>query len=92
VVWTVADSMYTIPTGDNGILASTTQQRLFDRAAEQGWQTVITDARVEDLHAADSVFLAGTVRGAVDVVAIDGRARPSRDVDLVRTVQKLAGF
>jgi len=92
VVWTADNTMYTIPAGDNGILASTTQQRLFDRAAEQGWQTVITDARVEDLHTADSVFLAGTVRGAVDVVDIDGRTRPSRDVDLVRTVQKLAGF
>lgn len=92
VVWTVGDTMHTIPTGDNGILASTTQQRLFERAAEQGWRTVITDALVEDLHAADGVFLAGTVRGVVDVVDIDGRPRPSRDVDLVRAVQKLAGF
>jgi hypothetical protein len=35
--------------------------------------------------------LMGTVRGPVDVVELDGRPRP-RDIDLVRTVQKLAGF
>jgi 4-amino-4-deoxychorismate lyase len=91
VVWTVGNSMYSIPTGANGILESTTQLRLFERAAEQGWQTVLTDAVVDDLHAADAVFLAGTVRGPVDVIELDGRAR-GRDVDLVRTVQKLAGF
>jgi 4-amino-4-deoxychorismate lyase len=91
VVWTVSDTMYTVPPGGTGILASTTQQRLFERAAEHGWQTVLTGAVVDDLHAADAVFLASTVRGPVDVVELDGRPRP-RDVDLVRTVQKLAGF
>jgi 4-amino-4-deoxychorismate lyase len=91
VVWTVGDTMYTVPPGITGILASTTQRRLFERAAEHGWQTVLTDAVVDDLHAADAVFLASTVRGPVDVVELDGRPRP-RDVDLVRTVQKLAGF
>jgi len=83
--------MYTIPTGDNGILASTTQQRLFDRAAEQAGGRAITDARVDDLHAADGVFLAGTVRGR-STWWPSTAPRPSRDVDLVRTVQKLAGF
>lgn len=91
VVWTVGDTMYTVPTGANGILASTTQQRLFERAPEAGWRTVLADAVVDDLHAADSVFLAGTVRGPVDVIELDGRRRP-RDIDLVRTVQKLSGF
>jgi 4-amino-4-deoxychorismate lyase len=91
VVWTVADTMYTVRPGGNGILASTTQQRLFERAAEHGWQTVLTDGMVDDLHAADAVFLTGTVRGPVDVVELDGRPR-AREVELVRTVQKLAGF
>jgi 4-amino-4-deoxychorismate lyase len=91
LVWTVNDTMYTVPPGGTGILASTTQRRLFERAAENGWQTALTDAVVDDLHAADAVFLASTVRGPVDVVELDGRPRP-RDADLVRTVQKLAGF
>jgi len=46
---------------------------------------------IDDLHAADAVFLAGSVRGPVDVIDLDGRPR-ARDVELVRTVQKLGGF
>jgi 4-amino-4-deoxychorismate lyase len=91
VVWTVGAAMCTTPAGATGILASTTQQRLFERAAENGWRPSYAEAAVTDLHAADAVFLVGTVRGPVDVVELDGRARP-RDIDLVRTVQKLAGF
>jgi len=37
------------------------------------------------------VVVISTERGPVDVVELDGRARP-RDIDLVRSVQKLAGF
>jgi 4-amino-4-deoxychorismate lyase len=91
VVWTLGETMHTTPLGGTGILAGTTQQRLFERAAENSWRTVTTLARVDDLHAADAVFLTGTVRGPVDVVDIDGRTHP-RDLDLVTTVQKLAGF
>jgi 4-amino-4-deoxychorismate lyase len=91
VVWTIGDTMTTTPLGDTGILAGTTQERLFERAAESGWRTRAALVDLDDLHAADAVFLCGTVRGPVDVVELDGRRRP-RDVDLVRTVQKLAGF
>jgi len=91
VVWTLGETMHTTPLGGTGILAGTTQQRLFERAAENGWRTATTLARVDDLHAADAVFLTGTVRGPVDIVDIDGRPHP-RDLDLVATVQKLAGF
>jgi len=91
LVWTVGDAMYTTPLGATGILASTTQQRLFERAAENGWRPSYTEGTVADLHAADAVFLMGTVRGPVDVIELDGRPR-ARDIDLVRTVQKLAGF
>ncbi len=91
VVWTHGDTMHTIPLGQTGILAGTTQQLLFERAAESGWRTASTAAHVDDLHAADAIFLTGTVRGPVDVVELDGRAR-SRDLALVSAVQKLAGF
>jgi 4-amino-4-deoxychorismate lyase len=91
LVWTVGEAMCTTPPGATGILASTTQQRLFERAAENGWRPSYVEGTVADLHAADAVFLMGTVRGPVDVVELDGRPRP-RDIDLVRTVQKLAGF
>lgn len=91
VVWTVGDAIYTTPPGATGILASTTQQRLFERAAENGWQPGYAESTVADVDAADALFLVGTVRGPVDVVELDGRPR-SRDIDLVRAVQKLAGF
>jgi 4-amino-4-deoxychorismate lyase len=91
VVWTVGEVMCTTPWGATGVLASTTQQRLFERAAENGWRPSYVEGTVADLHAADAVFLISTVRGPVDVVELDGRARP-RDIDLVRSVQKLAGF
>ena len=91
VVWTVGNAMHTTPLGATGILASTTQQRLFERAAENGWRPSYAEGTVADLHAADAVFLVSTVRGPVDVIELDGRPR-SREIDLVRTVQKLAGF
>lgn len=91
VVWTVGEAMRTTPLGATGVLASTTQHRLFERAAENGWRPSYAEGTVADLHAADAVFLVSTVRGPVDVVELDGRPR-TRDVDLVRTVQKLAGF
>jgi 4-amino-4-deoxychorismate lyase len=91
VVWTVGNAMRTTPLGATGILASTTQQRLFERAAENGWRPSYAEGTVADLHAADAVFLVSTVRGPVDVIELDGRPR-SREIDLVRTVQKLAGF
>ena len=91
LVWTVGEVMRTTPPGPTGILASTTQERLFARAAENGWRPSYAEGTVADLDAADAVFLVSTVRGPVDVVELDGRPRP-RDIDLVRTVQKLAGF
>lgn len=91
VVWISGESMHTTPLGHTGILAGTTQQRLFANAAQSGWRTAITSAGITDLHAAEAVFLVGTVRGPVDVVELDGRPRP-RDLDLIRAVQKLAGF
>jgi 4-amino-4-deoxychorismate lyase len=91
VVWTHGDTMYTTPLGETGILGGTTQQRLFERAAEAGWSTTSVAAHIDELHAADAIFLTGTVRGPVDVYELDGRPR-TRDLDLVATVQKLAGF
>jgi len=64
-------TMYTIPTGDN---ASSPARPSSDCSPCGRAGLADGDHRcpVDDLHAADGVFLAGTVRGAVDVVAIDG--------------------
>lgn len=91
VVWSVGRTLHTTPTGGTGILAGTTQQLLFERAAAAGWQTAQTLARVDDLHAADVVWLVGSVRGPVDVVELDGKMRARRpEVD--GEIRRLAGF
>jgi 4-amino-4-deoxychorismate lyase len=91
LVWSVGGTLHTTPTGDTGILAGTTQQRLFARAAGAGWRVADTRATVDDLHEADVVWLVGSVRGPVEVVELDGKARVRRpDVDA--EIRRLAGF
>ncbi|MCU1656132.1 MAG: 4-amino-4-deoxychorismate lyase, partial [Pseudonocardiales bacterium] len=68
VVWTVGTRLHTPPAGPSGILGGTTQQLLFDRASAAGWTTMTTAASVDDLHAADALWLIGTVRGPVEVI------------------------
>jgi branched-subunit amino acid aminotransferase/4-amino-4-deoxychorismate lyase len=48
-------------------------------------------ASVDDLHAADALWLIGTVRGPVEVIDLDGKQRardPRRNCEIAR----LAGF
>jgi 4-amino-4-deoxychorismate lyase len=77
--------------GATGILAGTTQALLFDRAGEAGWTTAATTATVADLHAAEAVWLMSSVRGPVDVVALDGVPHARRP-DLDAEIRRLAGF
>jgi 4-amino-4-deoxychorismate lyase len=91
VVWALGDTLHTTPLGGTGILGGTTQQLLFERAGAAGWRTVSRLARVEDLHAADSLWLVGTVRGPVDVISIDGCPR-GRDEARTAAVRALCGF
>lgn len=91
VVWAVGRTLRTTPAGGSGILGGTTQQRLFTRAADAGWATEQVPATVDDLHAADVIWLIGSVRGPVDVVELDGKHRGRRpEVD--RAIRALAGF
>ncbi len=80
VVWALDGGLHTTPTGDTGILAGTTQQLLFERAADVGWATFETLATVEDLHAAAVVWVISSVRGPVDVIELDGKARSRKPV------------
>jgi 4-amino-4-deoxychorismate lyase len=91
VVWAVGRTLHTTPLGAGGILGGTTQQRLFAHAAGAGWQTAATAATVADLHAADGLWLIGTVRGPVDVIDLDGKQRP-RDHAVIAEIRRLAGF
>jgi 4-amino-4-deoxychorismate lyase len=91
VVWATGRTLHTTPLGPSGILGGTTQQLLFSRAADAGWQTAVTDATVDDLHAADVLWLVGSVRGPVDVVELDAKQR-ARLPEVDREIRRLAGF
>jgi 4-amino-4-deoxychorismate lyase len=91
VVWAEGRTLRTTPTGATGILAGTTQRRLFDRAAAAGWRTEERLAPVAELVAAEAIWLIGSVRGPVDVVELDGVARPRRP-ELDAEIRRLAGF
>jgi 4-amino-4-deoxychorismate lyase len=91
VVWSTGRVLRTTPGGPSGILGGTTQQLLFDRAGPAGWDTEIVPATLDDLHAADVVWLIGSVRGPVDVVDIDGTARERRP-QIDAEIRRLAGF
>jgi 4-amino-4-deoxychorismate lyase len=74
VVWAAGGRLHTPPV-ETGILAGTTQARLFDRAEADGWPTAVTAGTVEDLHAADAVWLLSGIRGAATVHTLDGVPR-----------------
>ena len=84
-VWAVERTLHTTPTGPTGILPGTTQQLLFRRAAAAGWATAETLATVDDLHAADALWLVSSVRGPVEVIELDGKTRarmPALDAEI----------
>jgi len=91
VLWAVGRTLHTIPTGPNGILGGTTQHLLFERATEAGWAVRTVEASVDDLHAADVVWLTSSVRGPIDIVDLDGKAR-DRVPEVDAEVRRLSGF
>ncbi|WP_166531671.1 aminotransferase class IV [Blastococcus xanthinilyticus] len=86
VVWAARGTLHTPPV-ETGILAGTTQARLFAAAEAAGWPTSTTSGTVADLHAADAVWLLSGVRGATPVHTLDGV--PRGDAGLSRRVRDL---
>ncbi|TKJ32495.1 aminotransferase class IV [Blastococcus sp. CCUG 61487] len=86
VVWAAGGSLHTPPL-ETGILAGTTVARLFERAEAAGWPTARTAGTVDDLHAADAVWLLSGVRGAVRVHTVDGVRRG--DTGLTSRIREL---
>lgn len=75
VVWAVSGCLHTTPVS-LGILDGTTVRTLFARAAGGDFTTRVSEATVDDLHAADEVWLVSSVRVAARVARLDGRERP----------------
>jgi 4-amino-4-deoxychorismate lyase len=91
VVWSVGRTLHTVPTGATGILGGTTVALLFERAAAAGWTVAHTLASVDDLHAADAVWVISSVRGPVGVVELDGRPH-TRVPELDAQIRRLVDF
>jgi len=64
------------PATDQGILACTTQELLFQFAADRGIAAVARPVPVQELRSADLVWLCSSVRLCAPVRAIDGRSLP----------------
>jgi 4-amino-4-deoxychorismate lyase len=90
-VWALGQTLHTTPIGATGILAGTTAQLLCERAAAAGWTTAQTLAGRDDLHAADALWLVSSVRGPVEVIELDGKAR-ERVPDLDARIRGLVEF
>jgi len=86
VVWAAGGRLHTPPV-DTGILAGTTQARLFAAAEADGWPTAVTPGTVDDLAAADAVWLLSGIRGAAPVTRLDGIDRG--DAGLTGRVRQL---
>jgi 4-amino-4-deoxychorismate lyase len=74
--------LHTPPVG-TGILPGTTMERLFARAAEAGRPTSVTPGTVEDLRAADALWLVSGVRAAATVHTLDGVPRGNAGLSAV---------
>ncbi|MGQ7297526.1 aminotransferase class IV [Quadrisphaera sp. KR29] len=84
----------TVAPGDNGILGSTTQHLLFERARRAGWRAEETTGTLADLRAARVVLLTSAVRGPVRVVRLDGEpvSQHPEAAALAAELAGLAGF
>jgi 4-amino-4-deoxychorismate lyase len=91
VLWSLGRSLHTIPTGENGILAGTTQERLFGNAAAAGWDVSPRSATIAELHACEGLWLISSVRGPIEVVSLD-RVAHVRHPQIHAEICQLSGF
>lgn len=87
--WAVEGTLYTVPV-ETGILAGTTAAHLMAAAPMHGWRAGTRRATVDDLHAADAVWLLSSVRGVAAVASIDGRKRA--DAGLTGQIRTVLGL
>lgn len=90
VIWLVDGILHTTPL-ENGILAGTTQQLIFDSADAAGLGTKITPATLTDLRAAEGVWMSSSTRGITTVLTLDG-ANLHQAPETTRKLQELSGL
>lgn len=72
LVWTHDGTLFTTPLEHTGVLRSITQAVAFEGASAVGVPCVHRLGRVEELLAADGVWLLSSIRGVAPIVALDG--------------------
>ena len=95
VFWRVGDTLYT-PSLEVGILAGITRAALLELAPGLGYRTLEGIFYVQDLLAAEEVFICSSVRELLPVVSVDGRpvgdGRPGPAAPrLLAALRELAG-
>src|SRR6266508_1192099 len=90
IVWLDGDVLCTVPPGRTGVLPGTTARHLFDRAPELALRAEERMVRPTELSTMDGVWLASSVRGLVEVRAIDDAELPARAQ--TAALRKLLGF
>ncbi|WP_091079824.1 aminotransferase class IV [Micromonospora nigra] len=90
VVWLAGSTLCTVPATTTGILPGVTVRWLLDTAGEVGLAAAERMVTPAGLARADGVWLTSSVRGAVEVTALDGTARPGSAH--TAAVQRLLGF
>jgi len=88
VVWSAGGALHTVPPAEP-ILDGVTVRELFGAVGAGGMATAVTTARVEDLHAADGLWLVSSVRRIAAVRSLDGR--PCPDSPLTPALRRALG-
>ncbi|MCH8614303.1 aminodeoxychorismate lyase [Arsenicicoccus dermatophilus] len=92
VLWLRDGVLTTTPTGATGILASISRAKVFAQAtAAAGWRCEERLGAVDELLAAEGVWLVSSVRGIAPVTAVDGRA-VAQDERATAILRELNGF
>ena len=90
-VWLTDGRLHTTPVADSGVLASITQQALFQAAERSGFETRETRASVADLLTSDGLWLVSSGRGVGQVLTLDGRPIDTKP-GLTAQLSEFAGF
>lgn len=73
LLWLAGDTLCTVPAEATGILAGTTARYLLDHVGSVGLGTAERLVTVDELVAADGVWLVSSVRGLAEIRALDGK-------------------
>lgn len=91
IVWRQGETLYSTPHGPTGILASVSQQKVFDRAHEAGWTGDYALGTPTDIEESDGAWLLSSVRGTAPILVFDG-VRLNHDPEATDIVRRLNGF